>query len=466
MSRRLFVGSIIGSQVLRGLDAGVLWSSAETVAALLRKKKISPVELTRACLDRINKLNGDLNAFITVTADQAMEAAVALEREARAGRWRGPLHGIPIALKDLYDTAGTRTTAASRQWADRVPSHDAAVVRRLKDAGAIILGKLNMDEFAYNFTGETSSFGTSRNPWDRRRSPGGSSGGSAVAIAAGMCFGTLGSDTGGSIRLPAAFCGVTGFKPTFGLVSAEGVAPLAWSLDHVGPMCRTARDASLMLAVLSGKPLHDVPTRQLRLVIPRAVYYDGVDAEVQKAVSAATASLAKLSAGVRDVVLPRLAASRELPDLPETYTRIISAEAHAFHRDMLRTNAGLYNAGTRKSLEGGAAVTAADYILARREMDRLRAASGAIFADTDLLITPTARGAAFEFGEGTLVYLRNTAPWNLLGLPAVSIPCGFTAGGLPIGLQITGAAGRDDAVLALAAAYQRVTDWHSRRPPV
>jgi aspartyl-tRNA(Asn)/glutamyl-tRNA(Gln) amidotransferase subunit A len=401
-------------------------------------------------------------------SDQAVEAAKTLEREAQAGRWRGPLHGVPIALKDLYDTAGIRTTAASRQWADRMPALDATVVKRLKQAGAIILGKLNMDEFAYNFTGETSSFGTSRNPWDVRRSPGGSSGGSAVAVAAGMCFAALGSDTGGSIRLPAAFCGITGFKPTYGVVSAEGVAPLAWSLDHVGPMCRTARDASLMMEALTGKTVRDniVNVRKLRLGVPRAVFYDGVDSEVQNAVTKATSALEQLSGGVREVTMPVLTPSRDIPDLPEAYIRVITTEAYTFHRDMLRAHPEFYDAGTRKSIEGGAAVTAADYILARRQMDRLRADSVEMFANADLLITPTSPGPAFEFGEGRLVYLRNTAPWNLLGLPTVSIPCGFTAGGLPIGLQITGAAGRDDAVLALAAAYQKVTDWHARRPPV
>jgi aspartyl-tRNA(Asn)/glutamyl-tRNA(Gln) amidotransferase subunit A len=468
VSRRLFVGSALAAPLLRGAEEELVWSSVDEAGAPIRRKRTSPVDLTRACLNRIDKLNGELNAFITITAGEALEAAKALESEVRAGKWRGPLHGIPVALKDLYDTAGVKTTAASRQWADRIPGRDAVVVQRLEQAGAIIVGKLNMDEFAYNFTGETSSFGTSRNPWNTRCSPGGSSGGSAVAVAAGMCFAALGSDTGGSIRLPAAFCGITGFKPTYGVVSAEGVAPLAWSLDHVGPMCRTARDASLMMEVLAGKPMRESPAnvQKLRLGIPRAVFYEGIDPEVAKFVADATATLAKLTAGAKEVVLPVLAPSKDLPDLPETYIRIISAEAYAFHRDMLRAHPERYNAGTRKSIEGGASVSAPDYILARQQMDRLRGASTEMFRDIDVLITPTAPGAAFEFGERRLVYLRNTAPWNLLGLPAVSIPCGFTAGGLPVGLQITGAAGRDYTVLALAQAYQKVTDWHRRHPPV
>lgn len=464
ITRRAFTASALA---WRGADSGIEWKTIAEVSALLRGGKTAPVELTRLCLDRIGKLNPRLNAFVTVAADHALAEAKALEAEARSGKWRGPLHGIPIGLKDLYDTAGVRTTAGSRQWADRVPAKDAEVVRRLRAAGAIVLGKTNMDEFAYNFTGETSSFGTSRNPWDVRRTPGGSSGGSAVAVAAGMCFAALGSDTGGSIRLPAALCGITGLKPTYGLVSTEGAAPLAWSLDHAGPMCRAARDAAIVLEAMSGKALREsaVKVATLRLGVPRAVFYEGLDPEVEKAVAAATGVLSGLTRGAVPVVLPVLPPFPRMPDLPDTYSRIITAEAHAFHREMLAAHPDRYDAGTRQSIESGAAIMAADYILARREMDRLRAQAHQWFPGVDLLITPTAPGPAFEFGPRRLVFLRNTAPWNLLGFPTISIPCGFTAEGLPAGLQITGPAGRDDAVLALAEAYQKATDWHSRRPP-
>ncbi len=452
---------------MRGADLGIEWKSAAEVAALLRGGKTSPVDLTRLCLERIEKLNPRLNAFVTVTADRALAEAKTLEAEARAGKWRGPLHGIPIGLKDLYDTAGVRTTACSRQWAGRVPSKDAEVVRRLKAAGAIVLGKTNMDEFAYNFTGETSSFGASRNPWDVRRTPGGSSGGSAAAVASGMCFAALGSDTGGSIRLPAALCGITGLKPTYGLVRADGVAPLARSLDHVGPMCRTARDAAILLETMSGKALREsaVNVATLRLGVPRAIFYEGLDPEVERAVAEATRVLSGLTRGAVPVELPALPPFPALPDLPDAYSRIITAEAYAFHREMLAAHPDRYDAGTRQSIESGAAITAADYILARREMDRLRAQAHQWFAHAGLLITPTAPAPAFEFGPRRLVFLRNTAPWNLLGFPTISIPCGFTAGGLPIGLQITGPAGRDDAVLSLAEAYQKATGWHTRHPP-
>jgi aspartyl-tRNA(Asn)/glutamyl-tRNA(Gln) amidotransferase subunit A len=437
-------------------------------ASSLRRKKLSPVELTQACLGRIEKLNCRLNSFVTLTTERALADARALEAESHQGKWRGPLHGIPVGLKDLYDTAGIRTTAGSRHWTDRVPSADAEVVRRLKAAGAVVLGKLNMDEFAYNFTGATSSFGTSRNPWNLERSPGGSSGGSAVAVAGGLCFAALGSDTGGSIRLPAAFCGITGLKPSYGAVSTAGVAPLAWSLDHVGPMCRSAADAALVLAALTGKPAGygAVNVRRLRLGVPRMLFYADLDGHVQKLVAGATATLAKLGAGARDVTVPDLPMHRDVPVLPETYLRIIWAEAYTFHSEMLRTHPELYHPATRTTIENGTKVSAPEYIRARLEMDRLRAERGRWFAEADLLITPTAPGPAFALDATPLEFLRNTAPWNLLGFPTVSIPCGFTPAGLPVGLQITGAPGRDDAVLAMAAAYQKVTDWHQRRPPV
>jgi aspartyl-tRNA(Asn)/glutamyl-tRNA(Gln) amidotransferase subunit A len=467
-SRRVFLASGLALPSLRAAGDDLAWTSIDQLQNLLRRKQTSPVELTRICLDRIENLNGKLNAFVTVTAERALADAKTLESEARAGNWRGPLHGIPVGLKDLYDTAGVRTTACSKQWADRVPSEDAEAVRRLKNAGAIVLGKLNMDEFAYNFTGETSSFGTSRNPWDVRRSPGGSSGGSAVAVAAGLCFAALGSDTGGSIRLPAALCGITGFKPTYGTVSTAGVAPLAWSLDHVGPMCRTARDAAIMFAALSGKPTREaqIDVGKLRLGVPRAIFYDRLEPEVQQAVAAAIKQLGALTSGARDVVLPKLALSADVPGFLESYLRIISAEAYTFHQQMLRDRPGGYDPSTRKNLEDGAAISAPEYIRARQEMDRVRAGMGAWFKDADLLITPAAPGVAFEFGPRRLVFLRNAAYWNVFGVPAISIPCGYTPAGLPVGLQIIGPAGKDDTVLALAEAYQKATNWHTRRPPV
>jgi aspartyl-tRNA(Asn)/glutamyl-tRNA(Gln) amidotransferase subunit A len=248
-------------------------------------------------------------------------------------------------------------------------------------------------------------------------------------------------------------------------VSVEGAAPLAWSLDHAGPMCRTVTDAAAMLAVIAGTSLAKPPVRKLRLGVPRALFYDGLDSEVSRAMDTALETLGRLTAGVRDVTLPALPESPNVPPLPLPYIRIIGPEAYAFHERMLRDHPERYHAGTRASLQGAAGVTASEYILARREMDRLRKDVARHFEQVDLLITPTSPGPAFELGSRPgLVFLRNTAPWNLYGLPTISIPCGFTPNTLPIGLQITGAAGRDDLVLALAAAYDQATDWHTRHP--
>jgi aspartyl-tRNA(Asn)/glutamyl-tRNA(Gln) amidotransferase subunit A len=469
-TRREFIQGVAGAVPALALSSpgdntGMTIAEA---AELIRQRKLSPVELTKACLSRINALNRELNAFITVTDELALSRAKSLEAELPARGPRSPLHGIPVALKDLIDTAGVKTTAGSALWADRVPTMDAAVVKSLEAAGAILVGKTNMDEFAYNFTSETSHYGAIRNPWDKRRSPGGSSGGSAVAVAAGMCFAALGSDTGGSIRLPAALCGITGFKPTYGKVPTDGVAPLAWSMDHVGPMCRTARDAALVLEAISSPAARFSARKlkQVRLGIVRKPYFSGIDEEVEHATARAVEQLARLCSGANEVDLPILPAFENWPDLPRTYSVLISAEAYAYHRPTLGRSEGLYHPGTRLMLQGGADIGAADYIEARREMEALRDASHDLFSKADILITPAAPGPAFELGKpASLVFLRNCAPWNLYGLPCISIPCGFSQDGLPLGMQLTGPSGSDSLVLALASAYQSRTDWHARRPP-
>jgi aspartyl-tRNA(Asn)/glutamyl-tRNA(Gln) amidotransferase subunit A len=456
----------LAASLAAAAPASIEWLTLQQAANDLKRRAISPVDLTKMSLARIERLNPRLNAFITVTADEALDQAREAEREIRAGRYRGPLHGIPVAIKDLYDTAGVRTTCGSEQYANRVPTEDAAAVARLKSAGAVLVGKTNMDEFAYNFTSETSFYGAARNPWDLARTPGGSSGGSAIAVAAGLCYAALGSDTGGSIRLPAALCGVTGLKPTYGLIDLRGVVPLAWSLDHAGPFCRTARDAALVLNALT-EPVKAPPqnTKSLRLGIPGGFWFEQLDARVSETFAAAAHHLSNLTAGVRKLPPLPLAMSSRLPDLPAAFITIIEAEAYTFHKSLLEKNPTRYNPATRRSIENGARITAAAYIEARREMDRLRASSDDLFKEADLLLTPTSPGPAFKLGDPAgLIFLRNTAPWNLYGLPAISIPCGFTQEGLPLGLQITAPTGRDHLVLALAEAYQQSTNWHTRHP--
>lgn len=431
------------------------WLSIAEAAAAIRARKISPVELTRHCLTRIEKLNPNLNAFITVTAEQALADAKALEIQ----KPRGPLHGIPIALKDLYDTKGIRTTAASKQYANRIPTEDAEVVRLIKAAGAVIIGKTNMDEFAYDYTGETSAYGTARNPWNPALSPGGSSGGSAVAVAAGLCFAALGSDTGGSIRLPAAFCGITGYKPTWGQLSTNGVLPLAWTLDTVGPMARSAADAEAVYTAIGGRP---TPTKTPRFGIPRKPFFDQLETETAQLIEAALRHFP----APREVSFPKIPTIPGAPELTQSYGAVIYAEAFAFHKHMMETSPQNYHPQTRDNIAPGSATTASEYIVARRELENYRAAAAQLFPNVDLLLTPTTPGPAFPLGKrGGLIFLRNTSLWNLFGLPTISIPCGFTKSGLPVGLQITGRPGEDSLVLAAAKTFQQKTDFHLRRSP-
>ena len=447
-----------------------LWAlSLAEASELVRARKVSPLDLTRACLTRIEAVDPKLNAFITVTAEGALAAARAAEEEIGRGSWKGPLHGIPIALKDLVDTRGVRTTAASNVYKDRVPTEDAEVVLRLKAAGAVLLGKLNLHEFAYGGSTVVSAFGPVHNPWALDRSAGGSSSGSAAAVAAGLCYGAIGSDTGGSIRQPAACCGIVGLKPTYGRVSTRGVIPLASSLDHVGPMTRRVRDAALMLQPLAGSGEDAAALErkgQLRLGIPRALFYEGLHPEIEAATRSALSVLATLGARERGV---------RLETGVDAASVVLRAEAYAHHQPTVASTPELYQPETLKRIRGGAEVTAAAYIAARGELNRLRHAAQSAFDAVDLLVTPSMPVPPPALDElladmanlraREIVLLRNTRPFNALGLPTISVPCGFTSDGLPIGLQITGAAGDDSRVLALAHAYEQATDWHTRRPP-
>jgi aspartyl-tRNA(Asn)/glutamyl-tRNA(Gln) amidotransferase subunit A len=454
--------------------------SVQEASALIRARKVSPVELTRACLARIDALNPSLNAFITITAESALAQAQRAESEVQRGQWRGPLHGIPIALKDLIDTAGVKTTAASALFKDRIPQEDATVVLRLKEAGAVLLGKLNMHEFAYGGTSVPSYYGRVSNPWDLERIAGGSSGGSAAAIAAGLCYVALGSDTGGSIREPSAFCGIVGLKPTYGRVSTRGVIPLSWSLDHIGPMTRSVADSAIALQTIAGYDPNEVTSQdrpvgqyweamqkshgRLRIGIPREFFYTNLHPEVQAAIDQALAVLVTVGGETRDVPLE-----------VSTDRTVIRAEAYAYHAEYIAKSPELYLPETLAKLHLGAAIDGQTYIRARRDLDRLRRSALDVFSSVDLLVTPTTPVPAPKASdypstfEGALALdgslLRNTRPFNMYGFPTISVPCGMTSDGLPIGLQISGPPWEEQRVLRLARAYQEATDWHTRRPP-
>jgi aspartyl-tRNA(Asn)/glutamyl-tRNA(Gln) amidotransferase subunit A len=454
------------------------WLTIGELSGLLREKRVSPVEVVQMCLERIERFNPTLNAFITVTAESALAEAHQAEAEIRAGRWRGPLHGVPIALKDLFDIAGVPTTAASGVFQNRVPEKDSEVVRRLKRAGALLLGKLNMHEFAYGGSSVIGFFGAVRNPWLHQHVAGGSSSGSAVAVAAGMCFGALGSDTGGSIRLPAAYCGAVGLKPTYGRVSTRGVIPLSWSCDHVGPLTRSVADAALMLQALAGYDAEDLTSidtpvpdysaglrepKPLRVGIPSSYFYESLDPEIGRAMTAVIRLIGKLAQGVHDM---------ELPTANDIV--ILRAEAYAYHSEMVEKNAGLYQPDTLRRIRSGAEISSAVYIRALRQMGEYRRAIGKVFESVDILITPTSPilpptiaellGDVDNLRNKEILMLRNTRPFNALGLPTISMPCGFTGTGLPIGMQITGAPWAEGSVLALARAYEQQTNWHDHHP--
>lgn len=433
----------------------------------LRNRTASAVELTEACLKRIEKYNSMLNAFITVTREQALTRAREMEGEHKRGRFIGPLDGIPIALKDNIDTAGVRTTGASELFRDRVPVEDAEVVRRLKNAGAIVVGKLNLVEFAYGGNSAQTAFGTVHNPWALDRTTGGSSSGPAAAIAADLCFGSLGTDTAGSVRSPASFCGIVGFKPTYGRVSCRGVIPLSWTLDHVGPLCKTVEDAALLLAAVAGyDPLDpttaDVsvpdyaralktPTARLRLGRPRP-FFEGMDAEVAKAVEAAIEVLRRLTAGIQEVQLPSSGSPAQ----------VWGPEGYAYHSKWIAESPGKYQPATLRSLQQSADTKAAVYAQALREVQLARREVRKLFTAVDVLVVPTTVNTAGKIGDTAPPGRNNNAPFDVFGLPAISVPCGITSAGLPVGLQIVGAHFAEATVLALAHAYEQATDWHNR----
>jgi len=428
---------------------------------LLRRKEISAVDLTNACLERINQLNPSLNAFITVMRDSALDHARKAQAELVAGRALGPLHGIPIGLKDLIDTAGIRTTCGSALFADRVPTEDADVVRLLKNAGAVLIGKQNMQEFAWGGTSASSYFGPVRNPWDVERIAGGSSGGSAAAVASGMCFGAIGTDTGGSVREPAAFCGLVGLKPTFDRVSTRGVFPLSQSLDHVGPLCRTVTDAALMFQVLAGCEKFELNLRaKPRIGIVRRPFLDDLDPEIEAAFNEAVKRIQEFAVYTVEI------------DLPPTPAAVQAPEVYALHAKHFAESPEKYGRWMQARLQQAAAIDSAAYAEALQQLDLLRRDIDDALCEVDFVLTPTTPVPPITIEQALNMspdpagelWLRNTRPFNAYGVPTISVPCGFDRAGLPIGLQIAGPNFSEASLLSFTYAYEQATDWHRRAP--
>jgi aspartyl-tRNA(Asn)/glutamyl-tRNA(Gln) amidotransferase subunit A len=443
-------------------------------AAALRERRVSAVELAQESLAAIARAQPALNAYITVTEELALEQAAEADRELAAGLDHGPLHGIPVAYKDLFFTRGVRTTAGSAFYADFRPEHDAAVVERMRAAGAVTTGKLNLHELAYGITSANPHFGPVRNPWNREHSPGGSSGGSGAAVAAGLVFAAMGTDTGGSIRIPASFCGTVGLKPTYGRVSRYGVFPLGYSLDHMGPLTRTVRDAALVLETIAGYDGRDpassrrptgeyvpppgVSIRGMKIGVPENFYFERLDPEVERAVRGALQTAEQLGAELHPVRVPDVEALNTVARL------VLLAEASAVLQKHLGDRSK-FGADVLALVDQGRMVPAVDYLDAQRLRRRLQAEFARLWREVDCLATPTTPTTAPRIGQTTIrvgeheedVRLLTTRPMrgiNALGLPALSIPCGVSAAGMPIGMQIVGPAFGERAVLDFGAALE------------
>jgi aspartyl-tRNA(Asn)/glutamyl-tRNA(Gln) amidotransferase subunit A len=460
----------------------------------IRSGAVTSRDLVSACLERTAAENPRINAFITVMREQALADAATLDTEARQKKFRSPLHGIPIALKDAIDTAGARTTAASQQYENRIPAEDAHVVKRLRQAGAVILAKANLAEFSVSPTGASSFFGPVRNPWALDRVTGGSSSGSAAAVATHMCFGALGTDSGGSVRLPASWCSLVGLKPTDGVVSNTGIIPSVATLDTCGPIARTVEDVAMLFGPMVGYDPLDVksvaspdrdyvqlarqPVRQLRVGVPRKGFFDEVDPQIARAMDDALKVIAKLTSGIKDVALP--------PETEAHDPMINVAEVVAYHQKLLE-HPEKYTVGTRNVLQwcaryvedaanGSTSAKMVRYVEGLTAIQRLRRTVDGVFTDFDVVVVPTLKAfpptidaavraeSSPDIEDRPLFSIENTLTFNRLGLPALTVPCGFSTEGLPIGLMICGPRYSEGRLLALGAAYEHATDWHKRRP--
>jgi aspartyl-tRNA(Asn)/glutamyl-tRNA(Gln) amidotransferase subunit A len=468
-------------------DTELCYSTAGQLSRLIRAKEVSPVEIVRVHLERIHRLEPSLNSFISLLPERALASARQAEEEILSGNYRGPLHGIPIGLKDLYYTMGVKTTSGSRIFDDFIPSYDSTIMERFKQAGAILLGKLNMHQFAYGPVGENPDYGHMHNPWDLEMITGGSSGGSGSAARAGECTITMGTDTGGSIRIPSALCGLAGLKPTYGLLSRHGIFPLSWSLDHAGPMARTVEDCALILNATAGYDykdpasasvhIHDYTSaldgdlKGMRIGVPKEYFQVPMDHQVEQAVRTAIDLLGELGATVREISWPMYRYAQAIS------STIVMAEAAAIHRKMLRQKAEQYSQPVRLRIEAGFFISGADYLRAQQARTLFIRQSKELFSDVDLLAGPTVAITAHPIGANqvkvgeavlgsTVALTQYTRPFNINGFPAITLPCGFSTDGLPIGLQLAGAPFDEMTVLKASHAYEQATSWHKKRPPL
>jgi len=451
-------------------------------SGLIKDKKLSPVDLTKAYLDRIEAIDGKVKSYVTPLPESALQEARVAEADIQKGNYHGPLHGVPIGLKDLYDTKGVRTTGQSKVFEHRVPEEDATVVTKLEEAGTVLLGKLAMHEFALGGP-KTSLFDQANNPWNLEHVTGGSSSGSGAAIAAGLAMGSLGSDTGGSIRGPAALCGIVGLKPTYGRVSRYGVLPLSWSLDHVGPMTWTVEDTALMLQVIAGhdpkdatsshEPVPDYSAalqtdlKGIRVGVPRHYFFAddvGLDEDTANAVEKGIQTLRELGATVQDIIIPSLSLSSI------ANTVIMISEANAYHEKNLKSQPQNFGEIARSRFILGGVFTSADYIQSQRARNKLKREFSEAFQTVDIMAMPVMSKPAAALKDfnpmGMMMSPSMMAPFNQTGIPAMSVPCGFSSAGLPIGMQIAAEAFNESAVIRAGHAYQKYVGWHKQRPNI
>jgi aspartyl-tRNA(Asn)/glutamyl-tRNA(Gln) amidotransferase subunit A len=460
--------------------------SAGELSRLIKKKEVSPVEVVKAHLARVEALEPALNSFITLLPEQAMEEARVAEREIQSGQYRGPLHGIPIGLKDLFYVKGVRNTSGSKIFDHFIPDYDSTLALKLKEAGVILLGKLNLHQFAYGPTGENPDYGNMHNPWDLGRITGGSSGGSGSATASGQCTLAMGTDTGGSIRIPSALCGLVGLKPTYGRLSRYGMTVLSWSQDHPGPMGRIVEDCALVMNAVAGYDPRDpssahrlIPDftqsltediKGLRVGVPKEPFEDPIDSEVEHFVRNAIELLVKLGATVYEISWPLYHESKAIS------STILMAEATAYHSQLMKQQDFRLDPKVRLRLEAGLLISAVDYLQAQRARRLFYQQSCDLFKKVDLLAGPTVPITACNIGTeevqigithmGVIPALtQHTRPYNLNGFPAITVPCGFSKNGLPIGFQLAGKPFDEETVLRAAFAYEQATEWHQRKPP-